>query len=76
FSVMILPDHPTPVSKRTHTREPVPFLIYRSDAAENGTDNWCERTARQKNFYLPEGHELMSLFLRGHARACDGKRQV
>ncbi len=76
FSVMILPDHPTPVSKRTHTREPVPFLIYRSDAAENGTDNWCERTARQKNFYLPEGHELMSLFLRRHARACDGKRQV
>ena len=30
YKVLILPDHPTPVSKMTHTSEPVPFLIYES----------------------------------------------
>jgi len=30
YKIMILPDHPTPVSKMTHTSEPVPFLIYES----------------------------------------------
>lgn len=28
FKIIILPDHPTPISLRTHTREPVPFAIY------------------------------------------------
>ena len=31
YSVMILPDHPTPICLKTHTSDPVPFLIYRSN---------------------------------------------
>ena len=31
YRLMILPDHPTPISIRTHTSDPVPFLIYDSD---------------------------------------------
>ena len=31
YSVMILPDHPTPISTRTHASDPVPYLIYRSN---------------------------------------------
>ena len=31
YKVMILPDHPTPVSERTHTRAPVPFVVYDSE---------------------------------------------
>ncbi len=60
FSIMILPDHPTPVCKRTHTMDPVPFMIYRSNAKENGVDCFCEKTAESKNNYLPNGYELLS----------------
>ena len=28
YEIMVLPDHPTPVIKKTHTTDPVPFLIY------------------------------------------------
>lgn len=36
FSIMVLPDHPTPLSLRTHTRDPVPFAIYNSTAPGGG----------------------------------------
>jgi 2,3-bisphosphoglycerate-independent phosphoglycerate mutase len=52
YSMMILPDHPTPIIKRTHTPDPVPFLIY--DSKDAGTEN-------SSNIY--EGHKLMDYFL-------------
>ncbi|MCL2884795.1 MAG: cofactor-independent phosphoglycerate mutase [Oscillospiraceae bacterium] len=35
YTLLILPDHPTPLALRTHTSDPVPYLLCRSDA--NGT---------------------------------------
>ena len=32
YKILVMPDHYTPVSVRTHTKEPVPFAIYRSQA--------------------------------------------
>ncbi len=61
YAVMVLPDHPTPVCRRTHTREPVPFLIYRSDRRQQGVSRFCEREAEKTGIYLPEGHRLMAL---------------
>lgn len=61
FAIMILPDHPTPICRRTHTIDPVPFMIYRSDKAEQGVSNFCEREAKETGLYIPEGHTLMSL---------------
>lgn len=60
YAVMILPDHPTPVCKRTHTIDPVPFMIYRSNKVENGVSCFCEREAEGKNYYIKNGYELMS----------------
>ncbi len=38
FTILVLPDHPTPpISVKTHTRDPIPFAIYRTDKPE--TDN-------------------------------------
>ena len=31
YSVLIMPDHPTPISIKTHSSDPVPFCMYRSD---------------------------------------------
>jgi 2,3-bisphosphoglycerate-independent phosphoglycerate mutase len=64
FSVMILPDHPTPIERRTHTLDPVPFMIYRSYEESDGVDCFCEKTAEAKNYYVPKGHDLMSMFIK------------
>ena len=45
YSILILPDHPTPLVTRTHSSEPVPYLLYRSDEAKNGVDCFTEETA-------------------------------
>ncbi len=45
FSVLILPDHPTPLATRTHSADPVPYLLYRSDKTKPGVDCFTEQTA-------------------------------
>ncbi|MBQ0101572.1 MAG: cofactor-independent phosphoglycerate mutase [Firmicutes bacterium] len=65
YAVMLLPDHPTPICRRTHTMDPVPFMIYRSWEKNEGVGHFCEKTAAEKGFYLPDGSKLMSYFIRG-----------
>ncbi len=62
FSVMILPDHPTPLSLRTHTAEPVPYLIYRSNREKESGAKYDETNAKQSGFFRPEGHLLLDYF--------------
>lgn len=64
FSIMILPDHPTPICKRTHTLDPVPFMIYRSNVTEEGVDCFSEKSAKDKGLYVPKGHDLMSMLIK------------
>ena len=61
FKIMILPDHPTPVRLRTHTIDPVPFMIYSSQKDNNGVSCFCEQSASETGLYAPRGHELMEL---------------
>ncbi len=65
YAVMILPDHPTPICRRTHTLDPVPYLIWRSDRKEAGVSCFCEKTAEAKGNYLPSGYRLMEKLTRG-----------
>lgn len=64
FRVMILPDHPTPIRIRTHSIDPVPYLIYDSTAPRKGTDCFTEASAAAMENYLPSGCELMGHFVR------------
>lgn len=64
YSVMILPDHPTPICLKTHTSDPVPFLIYRSnDEKDSGVSTLCEETAEKTGLYIEPGCTLMNRFL-------------
>lgn len=66
LSLLILPDHYTPVAEKTHTRDPVPFLIYRSyrpGKQEFRVSSFSEKNAAQTGFFLEEGHHLMDYFL-------------
>lgn len=44
FAVMVLPDHPTPIALKTHTSDPVPFVLFR-DGDEGGPVKFSERNA-------------------------------
>jgi 2,3-bisphosphoglycerate-independent phosphoglycerate mutase len=63
FRILIAPDHPTPVSKRTHTDEPVPFLIYGSGITGGNFSRYCEIEAANSNLYFENGIDLMKYFL-------------
>ena len=59
FKIMILPDHPTPVRLRTHTMDPVPFMIYSSTEDVEGVDSFNEESAAATGLYVSAGHTLM-----------------
>lgn len=63
--VMVLPDHPTPLSVRTHTADPVPFVIYSNDEDENkySAKAFDEISARQSGLFVEKGYELIESFL-------------
>lgn len=63
FKIMILPDHPTPICKRTHTMDPVPFLIYSSKDEKNGCTPFDEFTAETTKYYIPNGYTLMDILI-------------
>lgn len=63
FKVMILPDHPTPLSVRTHTNDPVPFLIYDSTSPAAGGD-FSESGAKSTGVFVQNGYELLGEFLK------------
>ncbi len=63
YGIMILPDHPTPVALRTHTAEPVPFMIYSSRSEAPGVSCFTERTAAEKQDFMPDGSKLMRRFI-------------
>ncbi len=65
YAILICPDHPTPLTLRTHTRDPIPFLIYHSDRKTNGVPLFTESAAASTGIFLPQGKLLMRR-LTGH----------
>lgn len=63
YKLMILPDHPTPLSLRTHTNDPVPFLIYQKSKDVEGVDEFTEETAKSTGLFLENGPEIMNYFI-------------
>ncbi len=60
FKLLVLPDHPTPVNIRTHTADPVPYLIYDSRQDLEGKKGYNEVTAKETGRVVEEGYTLIS----------------
>lgn len=62
--VMVLPDHPTPLAIRTHTADPVPFVIYSSDGGKEAfrAGTFDEASAGQTGLMIERGFELIERF--------------
>ncbi|WP_265443020.1 cofactor-independent phosphoglycerate mutase [Acetivibrio straminisolvens] len=66
YRILILPDHPTPLSLRTHTAEPVPFLLYqKAKPKKSGVTGYDELQAAKTGAVFNEGYKLMDRFILG-----------
>lgn len=63
FCMAILPDHATPLCLRTHTADPVPFVVYNSLRNGNSGLKYTENEAK-KGMYLNNGRSLLQLMLK------------
>ncbi len=63
FAVLVCPDHPTPLCIKTHSSDPVPYLIYSSRGEVDGVSIFTEETAKATGNYIAEGFTMMEYFL-------------
>lgn len=63
YRLMVLPDHPTPLRLRTHTGDPVPYVIYDSTRQVKKIAHYSEKDATAAGNFFPKGYQLMDHFL-------------
>jgi len=60
FAMLIMPDHPTPLAIRTHTSDPVPYIIYKSGKnIESGVSSYTEAEALKTGVTVEHGYTLI-----------------
>ena len=59
FRMLVMPDHPTPIVCRTHTGNPVPYLLYDSTEELDKTWNYNEKEAEKGGIYEENGYQMM-----------------
>lgn len=64
YKIIILPDHPTPLALKTHTNDPVPFLIYKKSEKHKGCDTFSEATAKSTGLFIDTGYKIMEYFIK------------
>lgn len=62
-AIAVLPDHPTPCRTKTHTREPIPFIIYKPGNTPDEVDKYDEFAAGKGSYSLLKGAEFMNALL-------------
>jgi 2,3-bisphosphoglycerate-independent phosphoglycerate mutase len=69
YRVLVLPDHPTPISLKTHTADPVPYVIYSSEKEleNDSAEGFDEATARKSQVFIGKGFELIERLLSTHS---------
>ena len=60
FRMLVLPDHPTPICIRTHSSEPVPYLLFDSTNEISSSFDYSEKCAEESGKYIQEGHTLIN----------------
>lgn len=67
YKILLMPDHPTPIELRTHSSDPVPFVIFdSSNKKHNAGVSYDETiTEREGIKVFNEGHKLMDFFIKG-----------
>lgn len=59
YRMLVMPDHPTPIRCRTHTSDPVPYLLFDSTAKQNNSWHYNEEEAGKSGNVVSEGYTLI-----------------
>ena len=65
--ILLLPDHPTPVHRRTHTSDPVGFILFGKGISHDGSQTYTEASCAEKDLTFASGAELMDYFMSAYA---------
>lgn len=63
YKMLIMPDHPTPISLKTHVSDPVPYVIYDSTKELDTGLSYTEENGKKTSLYIEKGYTLMNHFL-------------
>ncbi len=63
FRILLTPDHATPLKLRTHSHDPVPFVIWGDGIERDGIERYDEISAKGGSYGMRNGLELMGLLL-------------
>lgn len=63
YRMLVMPDHPTPISCRTHTSDPVPYMLYDNRFDKNAEWLYNEADAAKSGNVVEHGYTLMSKLL-------------
>lgn len=67
YRMLVMPDHPTPLALRTHTRDPVPFALYSSDGSiSRPAAAYDESSCAATGYFIEQGHRFFERFIRGN----------
>jgi len=58
--LLVMPDHPTPIKTRTHSDNPVPFMLWGAGFTTNGAKRLTETEAKSTGLFIEEGYNIMS----------------
>jgi 2,3-bisphosphoglycerate-independent phosphoglycerate mutase len=61
--ILVMPDHPTPITTRTHSPDPVPFLMWGSGITANGAARFTETQAKAAGVFMADGYKIMGKLL-------------
>lgn len=63
YRMLVMPDHPTPICVRTHTSDPVPYMLYDSTEVISGEYDYTEADAAKTGKFTANGYEMMTYLL-------------
>ena len=64
FRILVLSDHATPISIKTHTSDPAPFVMAGKNIEHNGFDIFSEKNAALSKLKFKSGAALTESFIK------------
>lgn len=63
YRMLVMPDHPTPICVRTHTSNPVPYMLFDNTDIKKSTLDYNEKCAKDSGQFMANGYEMMNYLL-------------